>query len=196
VERVVLVGHSFGARPTMHATFLAPERVQALVLVDAALGLMTPPAPAGLPARVVLGVPPLRDALVSATLTNPRFTRRLLSKLVAETAAVTPARVSMLQRPFVVRGTTASFGQWLRPFVTTNERSLATQGERYATLHMPTLVLWGERDSLTPLEQGRDLARRIPNARLVTLPHAGHIPAIEDPAGFDAALLSFLRSPQ
>ena len=78
----------------------------------------------------MLSAPPLRDAIVSATLTNPRFTARLLSKLVAETSAVTPARVSMLQRPFVVRGTTASFGQWLRPFVTTHERWRAPQGGR------------------------------------------------------------------
>src|SRR4051794_13142191 len=40
VKRFAVVGHSFGGRPTMEATFMAPERVSRLVLVDAALDLM------------------------------------------------------------------------------------------------------------------------------------------------------------
>ena len=39
IQRVILVGHSFGAGPTMEAAFLKPERVRGLVLVDAALNL-------------------------------------------------------------------------------------------------------------------------------------------------------------
>jgi pimeloyl-ACP methyl ester carboxylesterase len=58
---------------------------------------------------------------------------------------------------------------------------------------MPTLVLWGARDEITPLAQGRDIASLIPGAAWAELPKAGHIPAIEDPAGFDAAVLQFLR---
>jgi len=194
LERVTLVGHSFGARPTMQANFLDTSRVRALVLVDAALGLSAPKSAAqpAWPIRALLGIAPLRDALVSATLTNPRMTRRLLGKLISEQSAATPERVAMLQRPFVVDGTTARFGEWLRAFVTVSDRSMANQAEHYAGLRIPALVLWGERDSLTPIEQGRHLASLIPGARLVVLPRAGHIPAIEDPAGFDAALVAFL----
>jgi pimeloyl-ACP methyl ester carboxylesterase len=77
LDGVTLVGHSFGARPTMTAFFLDGSRVARLVLVDAALGLDTTAA-AGWAVRGALAVPPLRDALVSATLTNPRLTGRLL----------------------------------------------------------------------------------------------------------------------
>jgi pimeloyl-ACP methyl ester carboxylesterase len=100
----------------------------------------------------------------------------------------------MLRRPFAVEGTTAAFGEWLRRFVTANDPSLATQRERYSTLLIPTLVLWGERDSLTPIDQGRDLVALIPAAKWAQLPGAGHIPAIEDPSGFDAALINFLTT--
>ncbi|MEO7181461.1 MAG: alpha/beta hydrolase [Gemmatimonadaceae bacterium] len=194
VARVTLVGHSFGGRPTMQASFLAPGRVQALVLVDAALGLQPPAAPASSPAalRAVLGVRPVRDMLVSATLTNPMLTSRLLSTLVSDRAAITPERVAMLQRPFVVSGTTMRFGEWLLPFATNSEASLATDRERYHTLRLPVLVLWGARDAITPVAQGRDLVQLVPGATWVELPRAGHIPAIEDPTGFDAALLAFL----
>jgi len=215
IERATLVGHSFGARPTMQATFLAPQRVARLVLVDAALDLLRgcageevrgcavavrtsfPPSETSgpWPVRAVLGAPPLRDAVVAATLSNPRMTGWLLAKLVSNReAAVTPERITMLQRPFVLDGWTHGLGEWLAPFATTRTSSMATDRSRYATLTMPTLVLWGARDSLTPMPQGEDIVRLIRGARWEVLPRAGHIPAIEDEPSFDAALLDFLRA--
>ena len=213
LDRATLVGHSFGGRPTMQATFLAPQRVERLVLVDAALDLargcagaevsgcavvqrttFPPREPSGpWPVRAVLGAPPLRDAVVAATLSNPRMTGWLLSKLVSNRdAAVTPERIAMLQRPFVVEGWTHGLGEWLAPFATTRTWSAATDRSRYSTLAMPALVLWGARDSLTPMSQGEDLVRLIRGARWELLPRAGHSPAIEDETSFDAALLDFL----
>ena len=117
----------------------------------------------------------------------------LLSKLVSNReAAVTRERVAMLQRPYVLQGWTRGLGEWLAPFATTRTTSMATDRSRYATLTMPTLVLWGGRDSLTPMQQGVDVARLIRGARWELLPRAGHIPAIEDERSFDAALLDFL----
>jgi pimeloyl-ACP methyl ester carboxylesterase len=80
------------------------------------------------------------------------------------------------------------------PFVTTRTSTLATDRSRYPSLQMPVMVLWGARDSLTPMAEGMDIARLIPNAHWEVLPSAGHIPAIEEPQSFDAALLDFLRS--
>ena len=214
LQRVTLVGHSFGGRPTMEATFMAPQRVERLVLVDAALDLMrgcgdegmrgcgtasppdTQPSEATGPwiVRAVLGVPPVRDAVVSATLSNPRMTGWLLAKLVSNReAAVTPERVAVMQRPFALEGWTTGLGAWLEPFATTRTSSMATDRSRYATLAIPAMVLWGGRDSLTPIAQGQDLVRLIRGARLDVLPMAGHIPAIEDARSFDAALLEFLH---
>ena len=134
-------------------------------------------------------------AVVAATLSNPRMTGWLLAKLVSNReAAITPERIAMLQRPFVLDGWTHGLGEWLAPFATTRTSSMATDRSRYATLTMPTLVLWGARDSLTPMPQGEDLVRLIRGARWEVLPRAGHIPAIEDEPSFDAALLDFLRA--
>ncbi len=194
-DSIALVGHSFSARAAMEATFLAPYRISSLVLVDAALDL-DPPAEtisAPLALRLALGTPMLRDALVSATLTNPMLTKRLLLKLISDSSAATPERIAMLQRPFVVTGTTPDYGSWLEPFLTHRERSLSNESARYRALAMPALVIWGAQDAVTPLPQGRHLAGLIPGARLTILPGAGHIPAIESPAPFNDALVAFLR---
>src|SRR6185436_8320707 len=74
VRQVTLVGHSFGGGPTMEAALLAPERANALVLADAAIGLDSPPGGSGGIATHVLGIRAVRNAIVSATVTNPRMT--------------------------------------------------------------------------------------------------------------------------
>jgi pimeloyl-ACP methyl ester carboxylesterase len=143
--------------------------------------------------RAVLGVPPVRNAVVSATLSNPRMTGWLLAKLVSNReAAVTPERVEIMQRPFALEGWTTGLGAWLEPFATTRTSSMATDRARYAKLAIPTMVLWGAKDSITPIAQGQDLVKLIPGARWELLPMAGHIPAIEDERSFNSALLEFL----
>src|SRR5262249_33651363 len=173
--------------------FLDPSRVAALVLVDAALGLDTLAKPAAptWPVRAALATPSLRNGIVAATLTNPAFTARLLRGLVADTAAVPPTPVAMLQRPCVLQRTTLSFGEWLQPFVTTTEHSLATERARYTAVRVPTLIVWGDRDSITPVAQGHDLASLIPNAAWLELKGVGHIPAIEAAERFNRVLLEF-----
>lgn len=58
-------------------------------------------------------------------------------------------------------------------------------------LRVPTLVIAGKRDALYPPEIGRDMARRIPGARLVEL-DCGHLSNLETPERFNAVVLEFL----
>ncbi len=51
--------------------------------------------------------------------------------------------------------------------------------DELARISVPTLLLWGEKDALIPLDCGRDAATLIPNAELVVLRDVGHIPSIE-----------------
>ena len=57
---------------------------------------------------------------------------------------------------------------------------------------VPSLVIVGEEDTLTPVEESRRLAAVIPSARLEIIPHAGHLPNLEQPARFNAVLTAFL----
>lgn len=59
-------------------------------------------------------------------------------------------------------------------------------------IHVPSLVICGDEDQLTPPTVARQMASLIPNAELVILEQAGHLSNIEQPAAFNAALLGFL----
>ena len=56
----------------------------------------------------------------------------------------------------------------------------------------PTLVVAGDRDTLTPPEASAWLASALPAARLAPIPGAGHVPFLSHPAAFNAALEAFL----
>ncbi|HET7230492.1 MAG TPA: alpha/beta hydrolase [Longimicrobium sp.] len=56
----------------------------------------------------------------------------------------------------------------------------------------PTLIVWGARDGLVPVEQGREMRRTIEGSRLVVIPNAYHNCMVDRPAEFNAAVLRFL----
>ena len=198
IREAVLVGHSFGGGPTVEAALLAPGRVRALVLVDAALSIRSEAGAAPQPSPLLSGllaVEPLRDAVVATFLSNPRFTRRLLQSFIADPAAATDERVAVYQRPLSVEGTTRAFGQWLPALLVPSEPFPSESPGSYATLGVPVSVIWGDRDTITPLAQGQRLASLVPGSRLVILAGVGHIPQIEAPEKFNEALLGVLGGP-
>lgn len=63
-----------------------------------------------------------------------------------------------------------------------------------SAISVPTLVLVGEQDALTPPEVAREMADAIPNARLVIVPNAGHVSTLEQPGAVSAALVDWLQA--
>jgi pimeloyl-ACP methyl ester carboxylesterase len=63
---------------------------------------------------------------------------------------------------------------------------------RLSGLRIPTLVVAGTDDRLTPASHAEELARAIPGSRLLYIPGAGHLPYLEAPAAFETGVLEFL----
>jgi 3-oxoadipate enol-lactonase len=66
------------------------------------------------------------------------------------------------------------------------------RGTEVERIDTPALVLHGDADVIVPVENGRALASRLPNARYVELPGRGHNVQLEDPATFNPLVLEFL----
>ncbi len=75
-------------------------------------------------------------------------------------------------------------------------RRLTSFDERanLAAIRVPVLCLAGEHDRNAPPPMMERMAGRIPGARYVCLPGLGHLPNLEAPAAFDAAVIEYLRS--
>lgn len=200
LDSVVLVGHSFGAGPTVEAALIAPDRVRALILVDAALGVKAEHVVAGTvlphnnsPVALALRLRPVRNAIVGSFVTNPRFTRRILQSFIALKERATPERVAVYQAPLSLSGTTDAYGDWLPELVAPTISSASEDPQSYRLMARPVGLIWGSLDSITPLEQGRAIAALVPDSHLHVLDGVGHIPQIEAPTAFNELLLTVLR---
>lgn len=194
IDGAYLVGHSFGAGPTVEAVLRHPGKVRGLVLVAGALGISAGPAsdPSGA-AAWVLDQRWLMNPLVSATGTNPLLTRQLLSMMIHRKDKADAQAVAILQRPMTLQHSTRDLGLWLKGFLSADRAAFSADRSRYADIKVPTTLIWGDRDTLTPLDQARDINGLIAGSELIVMPATGHIPQVEDPAAFATILGKVLQ---
>lgn len=93
------------------------------------------------------------------------------------------------QEPLRAPGLGRVIAGWVRNW----DADLAALRPRLGEIRAPTLLLWGERDQVVPRASAAPLLAALPNARLETIPGAGHLSFEDQPDGFNAALRGFLR---
>jgi pimeloyl-ACP methyl ester carboxylesterase len=74
---------------------------------------------------------------------------------------------------------------------------MAARPDSFETLRavrVPTLVIVGAEDTLSPPEDAQAMAETVTGARLEILPRAGHLTALERPEEFNAAVLEFVAT--
>lgn len=180
--RVVLVGHSMGGNVAAHVALSATDRVASLVLVDAALleqnaGWTVP--------RALLDVPFLRRwAQIGLRRAAPDYIDDLLRDAAANDRALSPELIADYRRALH----TPEWELGLLGILRDTDQNKPPVSQ----LQMPTLIVWGARDTWIPPENGAQLESAIPGAESVELDGAGHLPMHEAPGPFQAALIDFL----
>lgn len=178
----VVVGNSMGGGVAWTLALARPDRVRALVLVDAvgpSMGEGPPPLMAGLVSspfgRGMLRHLDLRGlatrGLVAAYADRALVTPALIDRYVDFSRAPGHRDILLNRRERGPRVTLASLG----------------------AIKVPVLILHGEKDALIPVGSSRDLARAIAGSRLITYPGVGHVPMEQIPAKSAADLRAFLE---
>jgi len=185
--------HSYGGGGVIEAAFLAPERIDSMILLDVALGLGRTEAPA-LPLGSILNMAWPRQLFTASTFTNPLMVGPGLRSFIGNDAVVTPERIAIYARPLNVEGTTSAVGHWLLSGLFNDERkSLAANPANYRAFTPPVLVIWGREDTTTPLEQGQEIASLFAHAELAVLDGVNHIPQVERPPDVVRLIANFLK---
>jgi pimeloyl-ACP methyl ester carboxylesterase len=183
----VVVGHSFGAGATTELALQSPRQLRQLVLVDAALGKLNPPAGEKGGAADVLAIRLIAEPVTSASVTNPAATGALLRSMIARKEAAEPW-LDVLRQPMRRSQTTGAYAAWLPALFVKDDGALSRRTGNLQTIAAPVALIWGTADTVTPLAEGERLAQLTRARSFVRLPGVGHIPHIEDEAGFLAAL--------
>jgi pimeloyl-ACP methyl ester carboxylesterase len=179
IDRAALVGHDYGGPVAIAFYSRFPERVTHLGLlstntfsdtpVDLPLSLVRVPAVGGLVERV----------LFSSSSLNA------LGRAASKTPRIHPARTTGDD----ARTIRTIFGNVLRDL----ERLYRPVEAVLATITVPTVVIWGDRDMFFSAQQGQRTAGAIPDARFVLLEGCGHFPPIERPDRVASLLVELLN---
>ena len=182
VQRFVIGGNSLGGEVAWRTAHAAPQRVDSLILVDAAGPAFTPKST---PIGFVIGRTPVLRAVTEHLL--PRsLVEQSLRNVYGRPEKVTAELVDRYFELTLREGNRRALGERLAVFIP------GEHVDRLDTLKLPTLILWGGQDRLIPPEVGREFARRISGSRLVVFEDLGHVPQEEDPARTVAPVLDFL----
>jgi len=177
-EPVVLGGLSMGGYVALSLMARYPRRFRALMLMDTRAAADTPEAAAN------------REGSAQAVLTaghSGPVVAAMLPRLFARiTLEERPERVTPL-RELMERNSARGVVGALRAMARRPDRRDALAGIR-----VPTLVIVGEEDAITPPAEAQALADAIPGARLEVIPASGHLAPYENPAVANAVILRFL----
>lgn len=171
-----VVGHSMGGWLASLLAYESPGRVDKLVLVGSG-----GTAQRTLPSMTEFEPPPLES--VAAGLQEKNLT--LDAAVVDEWARYAYANV---QRPDALPSYRALLSHMNEP---ENRRSYNTR-RRLPFVTAPTLVVWGDNDTVNDVEMGRLTAELVPDAELAVI-DGGHFLPIEAPDRFASLVSSFLR---
>lgn len=187
LKRITLVGHSLGGGigllVALHLQSADDGRLHRLVLVAGVAYAQK------LPPFVTLARHPHSSGLIWRLLGPRRIVRWVLRTIVHDPSRVTARQVAGYAQPLTCRGARAALIASALQIVPAD---LECMVDRYRTLGVPTLLLWGRADRVVPLAVGERLARDLPHATLVVLEACGHLPAEELPGDSWAALEEFL----
>src|SRR5215208_8469745 len=194
IDRATVVGHSLGGGIAMQFAYQFPERCQRLVLVSSG-GL-------GREVHLLLRAAALPGAdYVLPALTSNRLlgVGRGVGGLLKRLRLSPGADLEVLAQGFASldnAGSRQAFLHTVRAVIEPSGQRVSARDRLSLTALMPTLIVWGERDSIIPVEHGAAAHEAMPGSRFEVFPGAGHMPHDADPERFAALLIDFCTTTQ
>ncbi len=192
IDRVSVVGHSLGGGIAMQFAYQFPQRTERIVLigtgglgpeVNPIIPLCTLPG-AGL-ALSALAVAPVRRIGVPL-LHGLHRTRLPLTADLAQLAIVYDDMGAVDARQ--------AFSHVIRAIIDWRGQIVTMKDRAYLTEFIPTMVLWGEEDTVIPVSHAQIAREVLCHAKVDVLPGAGHFPQAEVPDAVAQALIEFFDS--
>jgi pimeloyl-ACP methyl ester carboxylesterase len=183
LQRFALAGNSMGGGVAARFAEEHPDRLTALILVDAA----------GMPVRQGDRVP------LAFRIARMPVLNQLVLHVTPRSLASEGLNDAIVHKEILNDAMIDSYWEFAR-MEGTREATLerfSSPWDTYVRDHiraitMPTLILWGEQDHLIPVEAGREFRKAIPGSKLIVYPKTGHIPMEEVAAQSAADVRAFL----
>jgi pimeloyl-ACP methyl ester carboxylesterase len=191
-ERATVVGQSLGGGIAMQFAYQFPERTERLTLVGSGgLGqevhlLLRALAFPGSEYVLSLGCAPVLQNLGSS-----------VTSLLGRVGFTPSPALEEIARAYSSLGdghTRRAFFDTLRAVVDVGGQRVDARDRLYLASAMPTLIVWGDRDRIIPVDHGRAAHAAMPGSRLEIFEGSGHFPHCDHPERFVSVLVDFMRS--
>jgi len=169
LSKVFLVGHSMGGAIVQTLALTHPEAIKGILLVGTGAKLRVLP-------MILNGIKNDFEETVRK-ITQFAYSRKAPADLIEKGVFDL-----MKCRPEVLYG----------DFLACDRFNIMNEVEK---INLPTLILCGEEDELTPVKYSQFLQNRIKGSKLEILPHAGHMVMMESPGAFNEKIGKFISSP-
>jgi pimeloyl-ACP methyl ester carboxylesterase len=191
IERVTVIGQSFGGGVALQFAYQFPELCERLVLVDAG-GL-------GREVSWLLRLITLPAVEYVMPVLFPGFARDWgdsVVKFLGDRGLRSARGMEMWRayRSLTEHENRQAFGRTMRAVIDPGGQSVSATSRLYLAAHMPTLIVWGEEDRIIPVSHAYQAHEAIPDSRLEVMPGVGHFPHAEEPIRFVEILRDFLRT--
>ncbi|HEX6715975.1 MAG TPA: alpha/beta hydrolase [Pyrinomonadaceae bacterium] len=178
IERASLVGNSMGGWIAAAFTAAFPDRVDKLVLEDAA------------------GYAPPKDldmrTLFALNPTTREGMKLLAAKVFYNKAFITDAAIDQA----IAARLAAGDGYTINSITESILRGEDFLDDTVKTIKRPTLIVWGREDGLTPVSDSARFNKDIAGSKVVVIDQCGHVPNLEKAGEFNAAVIKFLGEGQ
>ena len=182
IRKAVLAGNSLGGEIAWNVAVAAPQRVDKLILVDAAGYAFKP---ISIPAGFQIARIPILSWFMDHTLPASML-EESVKDVYGNPEKVSPALLARYRAMTVRAGNRAALRKRIRTL------NLGENAADIQRIHVPTLILWGGKDKLIPPENAAWFARDIAQSKLIMFDELGHVPQEEAPFVTAAAARIFL----
>ena len=178
-----MAGNSLGGNIAWNFTTKYPNKVDRLILIDAS---GYPYKSKSSPLAFKLAKIPIINSIF--TFITPRFIAAASVKNVY--ADQTKINEQLINRYFDLTLRTGNRQAFVDKLTT---KQSSSSWHKITSIKQPTLILWGAKDQLTPLEIARKFDKDLPNSTLVVFEELGHVPMEEGPLQSLKPVLAFLN---
>ena len=185
IDNFVLVGHSMGGRISVEYTMKYSENVKGLILLSSSGAPRKEKTPQ--PIALKLMKNPLGRALIKR-IWSRKMAKSSLEDMVFDGSSITDEEIDRMWDFSKYPG---SMDAMFREFAETWEEFHSTEIEGIST---NTLLIWGEEDTICPVDMGEWYDSKLPNSAIVRFAKIGHNPQFECPSKCLDEILSWLET--
>lgn len=174
IKNPILIGHSFGGAIVCNLLIKNPSLAQKIILVDAA---PIRPVPTFNQKMIFFTTQSIKK-IFSIPFLKPFFqkTRQFAYRIIG----LTKSDYYSIQNPILKQ----TFSTIIREDLT----------DKLSQIKAKTLIIWGEKDLSTPLQQGEDINKLITNSKLIVIPKASHFSYLDNQPKFITEVKNFIES--